>query len=153
MKAVLFACAATTALILAAPAQAADLPALRLNQSGYEAGGPIGMTLAAEDEGALAWRVLDAAGATRAEGRTHPFGLDAASGERVHQIEVAPLPEGDYSLIVGDRRRDGQLRCHRGRRRGVGPRRGRRSRGRARAAGSDPPGLCSDAGRARRRPC
>ena len=105
MKAVLFACAATTALILAAPAQAADLPALRLNQSGYEAGGPIGMTLAAEDEGPLAWRVLDAAGATRAEGRTHPFGLDVASGERVHQIEVAPLPQGDYSLIVGDRRR------------------------------------------------
>lgn len=105
MKAVLFACAATTALILAAPAQAADLPALRLNQSGYEAGGPIGMTLAAEDEGPLAWRVLDAAGATRAEGRTHPFGLDAASGERVHQIEVASLPQGDYSLIVGDRRR------------------------------------------------
>lgn len=105
MKAALLVCAATAALIAAPTAQAADLPAIRLNQSGYEAGGSFGVTLAADDDVPLAWRVLDASGATRVEGRTHPFGLDAASGERVHQIDIAALPEGDYSLIVGDERR------------------------------------------------
>jgi endoglucanase len=105
MKTVLLACAAASVLISAPPAQGADLPSIRLNQSGYEAGGPIGMTLATDDEAPLVWRVLDASGATRAEGRTHPFGVDAASGERVHKAEVAALPQGDYSLIIGDQRR------------------------------------------------
>jgi len=105
MKTFLLACAAATALMAAPTAQAADLPDIRLNQSGYEAGGPIGMTLAADTEVPLPWRVLDASGATRVDGRTHPFGPDAASGERVHQIDIAALPEGDYSLIVGTERR------------------------------------------------
>ncbi|WP_288756943.1 glycoside hydrolase family 9 protein [uncultured Brevundimonas sp.] len=106
MKTALSACVAAAALIAAAsPAQAADRPAIRLNQAGYEAGGRIGMTIAADDAAPLRWRVTDGAGTVRAEGLTRPFGADAASGERVHQVRIDALPAGDYSVAVDGRRR------------------------------------------------
>ncbi len=39
----------------------------------------------------LPWRVVDASGKAVAEGKTRPFGDDAASGDHVHQIDLSAV--------------------------------------------------------------
>jgi endoglucanase len=91
-------------LALGGAVRAEDAPrAIRLNQTGLEANGPKHAVLADPATTPLAWTLLDAKGATVAQGKTRVFGDDAASGEHLHQIDVSAFHmagEG-YRLKVG----------------------------------------------------
>ncbi|WP_454717051.1 glycoside hydrolase family 9 protein [Caulobacter segnis] len=91
-------------LVLASVAHAEDAPrSIRLNQTGLEANGPKRAVLADASKTPLDWTLVDASGATVAQGKTKVFGDDAASGEHVHQIDFSGLRKaGDgYRLRVG----------------------------------------------------
>lgn len=94
--------------LLSATTQAQDRDeprrAVRMSQVGFETHGPKAASLPSPARQPLAWRVLDAADAVVAEGRSQVFGQDAASGEHVHTIDFSQLrtPGQAYRLIVGD---------------------------------------------------
>lgn len=91
-------------LVLAGAARAEEAPRpIRLNQTGLEALGPKRAVLADLSRAPLDWTLLDASGATVAEGKTKVFGDDAASGEHVHQIDFSTVrkPGDGYRLKVG----------------------------------------------------
>ncbi|NBB51946.1 glycosyl hydrolase [Rhizobium sp. CRIBSB] len=81
----------------------ADAPAIRLNQTGFETDGPKVATLATPSGQPLDWQLVDASGQVLARGRTRPFGPDAASGERVHIIDMGEVrtPGTDLRLQAG----------------------------------------------------
>lgn len=93
-------------LAVAAESQTPDRErrVIRMSQVGFETHGPKGATLPSAARQPLAWRVLDAAGQTVAQGRSEVFGDDAASGEHVHLVDFSSLrtPGEDYRLVVGD---------------------------------------------------
>lgn len=91
-------------LALAGAAQAEDAPLpIRLNQTGLEASGPKRAVLADPATAPLVWTLLDAKGASVAQGKTRVFGDDAASGEHVHQIDFSAFQKAGegYRLKVG----------------------------------------------------
>jgi endoglucanase len=63
-------------------------PRVRVNQVGYLTNGPKHATLVTEATESLPWALLDAAGATVAEGTTTPHGVDQSSGQNVHTIDL-----------------------------------------------------------------
>ena len=80
---------------------AAPLPRLHLNQIGFVPDTAKRAIVTSDATTPLPWRVLDAQGKVVASGETRVFGADAASGDRVHQIDVAALrTPGTYRLEV-----------------------------------------------------
>jgi endoglucanase len=74
-------------------------PRVRVNQVGYLPQGPKHATLVTEATDPLPWALLDAAGSTVAEGTTTPAGVDEASGQNVHTIELTDTTTpGGYTL-------------------------------------------------------
>jgi endoglucanase len=93
----------TLAIVAASPGIAADAPvAIHMNQLGFESRAPKRAIVNDPATAPLPWRLLDAKGATAAQGVTKVIGDDAASGDHVHQLDfgqvVAP---GTYRLEVG----------------------------------------------------
>jgi endoglucanase len=90
-------------LLPAAPATELPMPAIRLNQLGFQTVGPKRAILVSAAEAPLAWSVLDADGQVRAQGETRVFGENRGSGEHVHLIDFGALrtPGTGYRLIAG----------------------------------------------------
>ncbi|HEX7589668.1 MAG TPA: glycoside hydrolase family 9 protein, partial [Demequinaceae bacterium] len=78
-------------------------PRVRVNQYGYETDGPKRATLVTDVTDPVAWRLVDAAGATAAEGTSVPFGGDASSRLVVQTIDFSEVTaEGTYTLVADD---------------------------------------------------
>ena len=78
-------------------------PRVRVNQYGYEPDGPKRATLVTETTDPVAWRLVDAAGATAAEGMSVPFGGDPSSRLVVQVIDFSEVTaEGTYTLAADD---------------------------------------------------
>ncbi|WP_374293524.1 glycoside hydrolase family 9 protein [Sphingomonas sp.] len=90
-------------ILLALLGSAAPLPAVRLDQLGFEARGAKTAIVATDATAPLPWTLTDAAGHTVATGRSVPFGPDPASGTRVHRVTLPrTLAAGQgYRLTVG----------------------------------------------------
>lgn len=79
-------------LALAAPADADDARSpIRLSQIPLEAAGAKIAFLPSDAAAPLPWTLTDATGRDVAHGTTQPFGADAASGERLHRIDIPAL--------------------------------------------------------------
>jgi endoglucanase len=76
---------------------------IRVDQIGYATGGPKTAIVATVDAKTLSWRLLDSAGRMVAQGRTLPFGPEAASGETVQRIDFGSVSRGGagYRLAIG----------------------------------------------------
>ncbi|MDB5454899.1 MAG: glycosyl hydrolase [Caulobacter sp.] len=96
---------ALSALALAAvAARAEEAPSpVRLNQLGFETQGPKRAIASDPSKTPLPWRLIDASGVTRASGQSQVFGLDAASGDHPHQVDLSDwrTPGQGYRLRVG----------------------------------------------------
>lgn len=79
-------CACATALLGAAPPPPPG--AIRLSQIGWERDGPKTAILVTPATKPQRWSLIDQAGVELAHGETFPFGADAASGERLHRIDL-----------------------------------------------------------------
>ena len=79
-------------------------PALRVNQLGYVVLGPKRANLVTDATTPQTWELLNAKAEVVATGETTPYGLDAASGDRVHLIDFSKFrkPGIGYTLKVGD---------------------------------------------------
>jgi endoglucanase len=79
-------------------------PALRVNQVGYVVLGPKRADLVTDATTPQTWQLVDATGAVVATGQTTVYGLDAASGDKVHLIDFTKYfkPGTGYTLKVGD---------------------------------------------------
>ena len=86
----------------AAPPEIAEPPVatVRLNQLGFERTGPKLAIVAAADARPLAWSVRDRRGRIVASGRTEPFGADAASGERLHRVDLRALGGTSFPYVL-----------------------------------------------------
>jgi endoglucanase len=75
-----------------------------LNQLGFQPQGPKRAILRSNSTEALTWKLLDAANSTKAEGSTTVFGLDTASAEHVHIIDLSQYARAGrgYRLVVND---------------------------------------------------
>ena len=97
-----------TVLALLGAAAPSEPPAstIRIDQIGYEAGGPKTAIVATAGTKPRQWRLIDAGGRDVAHGTTIPFGPEPASGETVQQIDFGTVnATGDgYRLIIGDQR-------------------------------------------------
>jgi len=111
IRRLLLAAAATSTLAAPASAQtpaaqpaAQPVQPIRLNQLGLIPNGPKRAVLANPSTTPLPWRLTDASGAVRAEGRTRVVGDDAASGEHVHLVDFSAFQSiGDgFRIAVGD---------------------------------------------------
>ncbi len=82
----------------------APIPDLLVNQLGYLPGLSKRATLKSPATAPLAWTLIDASGATVAQGVSRVIGDDPASGDHVHAIDFSHVQrEGDgYRLRVGD---------------------------------------------------
>ncbi|HEX7851170.1 MAG TPA: glycoside hydrolase family 9 protein [Sphingomonas sp.] len=79
----------------------ATVPILHANQLGFGSGDTKLVILATDQPGPARWRLADAAGGAVMAGDARPFGADAASGDRVQQIDLSGLRRaGRYSLSV-----------------------------------------------------
>ncbi|RYZ06676.1 MAG: endoglucanase [Myxococcales bacterium] len=78
-------------------------PNVLVNQLGYLPGAAKVATVKASGKEPLAWRLLDAGGKAVAEGKTTPFGRDAASGDDVQLVDFSSVkaPGKGYVLEVG----------------------------------------------------
>ncbi|MFS0703509.1 glycoside hydrolase family 9 protein [Cellulomonas sp. 179-A 9B4 NHS] len=78
-------------------------PRVRVNQVGYLPHGPKRATLVTDAEEALPWQLLDAAGATVAEGTTTPAGHDASADADVHVVDFSDVEAtGEGFTLVAD---------------------------------------------------
>ncbi len=77
-------------------------PRVRVNQVGYLPHGPKHATVVTEATDPLPWALVDAGGATVAEGVTTPRGLDEASGENVHTLDFSDVttPGTGYTVVA-----------------------------------------------------
>jgi endoglucanase len=76
---------------------------IRVNQESYVPGLPKQATLISDATTPLTWTLKNSAGTAVATGQTRPRGADAASGEKVHEIDFSSYDtEGTgYTLTVG----------------------------------------------------
>ncbi len=83
-------------------------PNVRVNQVGYLPGLSKVATVVTSSDAAQDWKLLDAAGATVAEGKTTPFGKDADSGDTVALVDFSSFdkPGKGYVLAVGNDKSD-----------------------------------------------
>ncbi len=83
-------------------------PAVRVNQVGYFPGASKLATYVSSSDSAEKWKLVDASGATVAEGETKPKGKDEYSGDNVHIIDFseATAKGKDFTLQVGDDKSD-----------------------------------------------
>lgn len=87
-------------------AQTSDLPAIRLNQVGFETVGPKAVTVVDPGAAPLPWTITDATGGVLMSGRTRVLGLDATSGDHAHLVRFDALRAiQDFTLTVGPHRR------------------------------------------------
>lgn len=96
---------AALALAVAAPSRSADTPttAIHLNQLGFDPVAPKRAIVADPATAPLPWRLIDAGGATVAQGRSQVTGDDAASRDHVHEVDFSGVGmPGTYRLKVGD---------------------------------------------------
>lgn len=97
--------AAAVALLALAPVAAAQtgaLPALRLNQVGFETAGAKAATLVDPRTEPLPWTISDAAGRVVLTGETTVIGQDPTSGDHTHTLGFGALrTAGAYSLSAG----------------------------------------------------
>jgi len=78
-------------------------PRVRVNQYGYEADGPKRATLVTDATAPVPWRLVDASGATAAQGMSVPFGGDASSRLVVQTIDFSDVTaEGTYTLVADE---------------------------------------------------
>jgi endoglucanase len=78
-------------------------PRVRVNQLGYEPDGSKRATLVTDATDPVAWRLVDAAGTTAAEGMSVPFGGDASTRLVVQTIDFSDVTaEGTYTLAADD---------------------------------------------------
>jgi endoglucanase len=89
-----------------ASATAAVVPNVLVNQLGYLPGAAKGATLKSSETAPLDWQLVDEQGKTVAQGRTTPFGKDAASGEQLQLIDFSTFktPGKGFRLQVGAER-------------------------------------------------
>lgn len=91
---------------LAAGAAVAAEPVspVRLNQLGFEAKAGKLAVAPNPSKTPVAWKLVDAAGRTRADGMTRVVGDDAASGEHLHQVDLSAFTRTGqgYRLQVGE---------------------------------------------------
>jgi endoglucanase len=80
---------------------ATDAPGPHLNQIGFRPDTAKRAILAHDGTTPLPWRLIDESGRTVAEGKSLPFSADAASGDKVHQIDFSRFATpGTYRLQV-----------------------------------------------------
>ncbi len=79
---------------------------IRFNQLGFQPDGPKRAIVQSESAIALPWQLRDETGSIKAEGKTRVFGLNRASGERVHIADFSGFstPGANYSLAVGEQK-------------------------------------------------
>ncbi len=78
-------------------------PRVRVNQYGYEPDAPKRATLVTDVTDPVPWRLVDASGATVAEGTSTPFGGDASTRLVVQTIDFSDVTaEGTYTLQADD---------------------------------------------------
>ena len=84
-------------------AGAGKLPAVLVNQLGYLPGAAKVASLKSGAAASLEWELVSAAGKALAQGKTSPFGQDAASGDALHIIDFSSFktPGEGYKLKVG----------------------------------------------------
>ncbi|MES1184490.1 MAG: glycoside hydrolase family 9 protein [Myxococcales bacterium] len=84
-------------------AAAVKAPKLLVNQLGYLPGAAKIATLETNATAPLDWELLDGSGKSVAQGKTTPFGKDAASGEDVQLVDFSTfkVPGQGYKLKVG----------------------------------------------------
>ncbi len=84
------------------------VPSVRVNQLGYLPGSAKIATVKSSSKEPLAWRLLDGTGKAVAEGKTTPFGKDAASGEDVQLVDFSSFKSAGqgYVLEVASQRSD-----------------------------------------------
>src|SRR5690606_14787471 len=82
---------------------AAPVPKVLVNQLGYLPGAPKVATLKSDAAAAQDWELVDGAGKPVANGKTRPFGKDAASGAQVQLIDFSTFKTvgQGYRLKVG----------------------------------------------------
>ncbi|HEX2870709.1 MAG TPA: glycoside hydrolase family 9 protein [Polyangiaceae bacterium] len=87
----------------ASSASAGPAPKLLVNQLGYLPGAAKVATLVTSATAPLDWELLDSAGKAVAQGKTTPFGKDAASGEAVQIVDFSSFKTAGqgYRLKVG----------------------------------------------------
>lgn len=87
----------------ASSAGAGPTPKLLVNQLGYLPGAAKVATLVTGATAPLDWELLDSAGKAVAQGKTTPFGKDAASGEAVQLVDFSSFKTAGqgYRLKVG----------------------------------------------------
>ena len=81
-----------------------ELSNIRFNQLGFQPHGPKRAIVAHTSRAPLPWRLVAANGETVARGETVVFGVNAGSGEHVHQVDFSRYQGSGsgYRLIVGD---------------------------------------------------
>ncbi|GAB3233780.1 glycoside hydrolase family 9 protein [Pseudaeromonas pectinilytica] len=77
-----------------------DFAAVRVNQVGYLSKAQKRATIASDAKEPLAWKLLNAQGETIAEGKTQPFGLNAASGEQVQIADFSQVTTPASGLVL-----------------------------------------------------
>ena len=87
-----------------AVASEAEQKGIVLNQLGFQPQGPKRAILRSDARDVLQWKLIDSANTTKAEGKSIAFGLNAASGERVHIIDFSPYAQtgSGYRLVIND---------------------------------------------------
>jgi endoglucanase len=81
---------------------APELPRLRVNQLGYLPELPKWAVLVSDSPTPESWQLHDPAGKVLLQGESRVVGLDATSGDRVHQIELSAFrtESNDLTLVV-----------------------------------------------------
>lgn len=83
-----------------------DFAEVRVNQVGYLPHAQKRATVVSDAATPLPWTLLDSQGNKLAEGQTRPFGLNPASGEKVHIVDFSQVtqPARDLVLVVNDKK-------------------------------------------------
>ncbi|MFU8851441.1 glycoside hydrolase family 9 protein [Micromonospora sp. SL1-18] len=77
-------------------------PRVRVNQVGYLPGGPKHATVVTDATDPMPWQLKSAAGTVVAGGQTTPRGVDAASQQHVHTVDLSSFrtPGTGYTLVA-----------------------------------------------------